>query len=168
MDEDGDTACVNVSGREGDCHTEVTDARERGRGQRQAQRRWTLLTRVCYVHSYIQTLITQESMSTHSADTYRVSTFRLFLSELTDHLLQKSGLTSCLGWRAMGEMLLEEHKLVSCQRSQFRNDACLASLGISGNHSNCLTAGPVKSSSTKKMSVFQTHVALCCQDPELS
>ena len=71
-------------------------------------------------------------MSTHSADTYRVSTFRLFLSELADHLLQKSGLTSCLGWRAMGEMLLEEHKLVSCQRSQFRNDACWllwASLG---------------------------------------
>ena len=77
-------------------------------------------------------------MSTHSADTYRVSTFRLFLSELADHSLQKSGLTSYLGWRAMGEMLLEEHKLVSCKRSQFRNDACLVSLGIFGSHGNCL------------------------------
>lgn len=81
-------------------------------------------------------------MPTHSADTYRVSTFHLFLSELTDHSLQKSGLTIYLGWRVMGEMLLEEHKLVGCERSQVRSDACLVSLGISGNHSNCLTAGP--------------------------
>lgn len=81
-------------------------------------------------------------MPTHSADTYRVYTFHLFLSELTDHSLQKSGLTSCLGWRAMGEMLLEEHKLVGYERHQFRSDACLVSLGISGNHGNCLIVGP--------------------------
>lgn len=74
-------------------------------------------------------------MPTHSADTYRVSTFHLFLSELTDHSLQKSGLTK-------GEMLLEEHKLVGYERSQFRSDACLVSLGMSGNHGNCLTVGP--------------------------
>lgn len=67
------------------------------------------------------------------ANSYRMSTLlHLFLSELTDHELQKPGPTSCLGWRAMGRMLLEEYKLVGCQRSQLRNDACWflwASLG---------------------------------------
>lgn len=57
-------------------------------------------------------------------------------------------------------MLLEEHKLVGCERSQLRNDACLVSLGISGNHGNCLTAGPIKSSTTKRMNVLQTLVPL--------
>lgn len=112
---------------------------------------------VCQLHSYICALIMFASCPLIQRPSL---SFRA-------HWSQKSGLTSCPGWRAMARMLLEEHKLVDCERSQLRNDTCLVSLGISGNHGNFLTAGPIKSSTTTRMDVFQTLVPLCHQDPEL-
>lgn len=60
-----------------------------------------------------------------------------------------------------------QQELASCEKSRLRNDACLVSLGISGKHGNCTVVGTIKSSTTARMSVPQTFVALCQQNPEL-